>query len=64
MIYQNIAKMQMCKHLQNHLFTLFSFHNSAKHANFLFMKWECIKVLKESSYIKKKNMYLEFSSKK
>jgi len=32
MIYQNIAKIQMCKHLKNHLFIFFSFHNSAKHA--------------------------------
>ncbi len=29
-----------------------------------FMKWECIKMLKDSSYTKQTNMHLEFSSKK
>jgi hypothetical protein len=63
MIYLNIAKIQMCKHLQNHLFIFFSFHNSEKHANKIIYEMGMYKSVERKFLHTKKNMSLEFFEK-
>ncbi len=64
MVYQNIAKIQMCKHLQNHLFTFFSFHNSAKHAKKLIYEMGMYKSVERKFLHKKKQTCIRIFFKK